>query len=104
MTPRSRTVFSTLVIESSSLKIFSGKLKTHWTGPFTVTQVFPYGTIELSQTDGPNFKETSSYGSISESSPAFTSGIPHNDGLFESEDTDVYVTADDGLSDDMANL
>ncbi|GJQ95120.1 reverse transcriptase domain-containing protein [Tanacetum coccineum] len=33
-----------------------GKLKTHWTGPFTVTQVFPYGTLELSQTDGPNFK------------------------------------------------
>nr|GEY47221.1 reverse transcriptase domain-containing protein [Tanacetum cinerariifolium] len=28
------------------LKIFSGKLKTRWTGPFTVTQVFPYGTIE----------------------------------------------------------
>nr|GFB95044.1 reverse transcriptase domain-containing protein [Tanacetum cinerariifolium] len=33
-----------------------GKLKTRWTGPFTVTQVFPYGTIELSQTNGPNFK------------------------------------------------
>nr|GEV55581.1 reverse transcriptase domain-containing protein [Tanacetum cinerariifolium] len=41
---------------SSRLKIFLGKLKTRWTGPFTVTQVFPYGTIELSQTDGPNFK------------------------------------------------
>nr|GEY58250.1 reverse transcriptase domain-containing protein [Tanacetum cinerariifolium] len=38
------------------LKIFSGKLKTHWSGPFTITQVFPYGTVELSQTDGPNFK------------------------------------------------
>nr|GEZ35523.1 reverse transcriptase domain-containing protein [Tanacetum cinerariifolium] len=34
----------------------SGKLKTHWTGPFTITQVFPYGTVELSQTDMPNFK------------------------------------------------
>nr|GEV99640.1 reverse transcriptase domain-containing protein [Tanacetum cinerariifolium] len=33
-----------------------GKLKTRWTGPFTVTQVFPYGTIELSQIDGLNFK------------------------------------------------
>nr|GEX76796.1 reverse transcriptase domain-containing protein [Tanacetum cinerariifolium] len=40
----------------SRLKIFSRKLKTRWTGPFTVTQVFPYGTVELSQTDGPNFK------------------------------------------------
>nr|GEU29778.1 hypothetical protein [Tanacetum cinerariifolium] len=38
------------------LKIFSGKLKTHWSGPFTITQVFPYGTVELSQTDRPNFK------------------------------------------------
>ncbi|GJW88925.1 reverse transcriptase domain-containing protein [Tanacetum coccineum] len=41
---------------NSRLKIFSGKLKTRWTGPFTVTQVFPYGTVELSQTDGRNFK------------------------------------------------
>nr|GEY96346.1 reverse transcriptase domain-containing protein [Tanacetum cinerariifolium]GEZ00146.1 reverse transcriptase domain-containing protein [Tanacetum cinerariifolium] len=35
---------------------FAGKLKTRWTGPFTVTQVLPYGTVELSQTDIPNFK------------------------------------------------
>nr|GEZ46082.1 reverse transcriptase domain-containing protein [Tanacetum cinerariifolium] len=38
------------------IKIFSGKLKTSWSGPFTITLVFPYGTIKLSQTDGPNFK------------------------------------------------
>nr|GEX27532.1 reverse transcriptase domain-containing protein [Tanacetum cinerariifolium] len=41
---------------NSRLKIFSGKLKTRWSGPFTITQVFPYGTIELSQPNGPNFK------------------------------------------------
>ncbi|GJT18833.1 reverse transcriptase domain-containing protein [Tanacetum coccineum] len=41
---------------NSRLKIFSGKLKTRWTGPFTVAQVFLYGTIELSSTNGPNFK------------------------------------------------
>nr|GEU67929.1 reverse transcriptase domain-containing protein [Tanacetum cinerariifolium] len=41
---------------NSRLKIFSGKLKTCWFGPFTITQVFPYGTIELSQPNGPNFK------------------------------------------------
>ncbi|GKE31167.1 reverse transcriptase domain-containing protein [Tanacetum coccineum] len=34
----------------------SGKLKTRWSGPFTVTQVFPYGTVELSQNSRPNFK------------------------------------------------
>nr|GEY13969.1 reverse transcriptase domain-containing protein [Tanacetum cinerariifolium] len=38
------------------LKIFSGKLKTRWSGPFTIANVFPYGTIELSQANGPNFK------------------------------------------------
>nr|GFC58550.1 reverse transcriptase domain-containing protein [Tanacetum cinerariifolium] len=26
------------------------------TGPFTITKVFPYGTVELSQANGPNFK------------------------------------------------
>ncbi|GJS45256.1 hypothetical protein Tco_0595377 [Tanacetum coccineum] len=46
-----------VLLFNSRLKIFSGKLKTRWTGPFTVTQVFPYGTVELSQTDGPNFKD-----------------------------------------------
>ncbi|GJV16793.1 reverse transcriptase domain-containing protein [Tanacetum coccineum] len=45
-----------VLLFNSRLKIFSGKLKTHWSGPFTITQVFPYGTIELSQPDGPNFK------------------------------------------------
>nr|GEZ47715.1 reverse transcriptase domain-containing protein [Tanacetum cinerariifolium] len=33
-----------------------GKLKTRWSGPFTIAKVFPYGTVELSQANGPNFK------------------------------------------------
>nr|GEX77587.1 reverse transcriptase domain-containing protein [Tanacetum cinerariifolium] len=45
-----------VLLFNSLLKIFSGKLKTRWTGPFTIAHVFPYGTIELSQPDGPNFK------------------------------------------------
>nr|GEU69750.1 reverse transcriptase domain-containing protein [Tanacetum cinerariifolium] len=45
-----------VLLFNSRLKIFLGKLKTCWTGPFTVTQVFPCGTVVLSQTDGPNFK------------------------------------------------
>nr|GEY39635.1 reverse transcriptase domain-containing protein [Tanacetum cinerariifolium] len=40
----------------SRLKIFSRKLKTRWSGPFTITKIFPYGTVELSQQDGLNFK------------------------------------------------
>nr|GEY09467.1 reverse transcriptase domain-containing protein [Tanacetum cinerariifolium] len=45
-----------VLLFNSRLKIFSGKLKTHWSGPFTIAKVFPYGTIELSQAKGPNFK------------------------------------------------
>nr|GEV89638.1 reverse transcriptase domain-containing protein [Tanacetum cinerariifolium] len=45
-----------VLLFNSRLKIFSGKLKTRWSGTFTITRVFPYGTIELSQPDGPNFK------------------------------------------------
>nr|GEW18974.1 reverse transcriptase domain-containing protein [Tanacetum cinerariifolium] len=44
-----------VLLFNSHLKIFSGKLKTRWSGPFTITKVFPYGTVELSQPDGPNF-------------------------------------------------
>ncbi|GJW77660.1 reverse transcriptase domain-containing protein, partial [Tanacetum coccineum] len=40
-----------VLLFNSRLKIFSGKLKTRWTRPFTVAKVFPYGTVELSQTD-----------------------------------------------------
>nr|GEV28870.1 reverse transcriptase domain-containing protein [Tanacetum cinerariifolium] len=45
-----------VLLFNSRLKIFSGKLKTRWSGPFTITHVFPYGTIKLSQPNGPNFK------------------------------------------------
>ncbi|GJS07111.1 hypothetical protein Tco_0363907 [Tanacetum coccineum] len=39
-----------VLLFNSRLKIFSGKLKTRWTGPFIVTQVFPYGrTVKLSK-------------------------------------------------------
>ncbi|GJX49556.1 reverse transcriptase domain-containing protein [Tanacetum coccineum] len=38
-----------VLLFNSRLKIFSGKLKSRWFGPFTITEVFPYGTIELSQ-------------------------------------------------------
>nr|GEU68319.1 reverse transcriptase domain-containing protein [Tanacetum cinerariifolium] len=45
-----------VLLFNSRLKIFSGKIKTHWSGPFTITKVFSYGTVELSQPDSPNFK------------------------------------------------
>nr|GFA48257.1 reverse transcriptase domain-containing protein [Tanacetum cinerariifolium]GFA49295.1 reverse transcriptase domain-containing protein [Tanacetum cinerariifolium] len=45
-----------VLLFNSRLKIFSGKLKSRWSGPFTISHVFLYGTVELSQPDGPNFK------------------------------------------------
>nr|GEX65303.1 reverse transcriptase domain-containing protein [Tanacetum cinerariifolium] len=45
-----------VLLFNSRLKIFSGKLKSRWSGPFTISHVFPYGTVELTQPDGPNFK------------------------------------------------
>nr|GEU32313.1 reverse transcriptase domain-containing protein [Tanacetum cinerariifolium] len=45
-----------VLLFNSRLKIFSGKLKTRWSGPFTITEVYPYGTAKLSHADGLNFK------------------------------------------------
>ncbi|GKB43717.1 hypothetical protein Tco_0888659 [Tanacetum coccineum] len=45
-----------VLLFNSRLKMFSGKLKSRWSRPFTISQVFPYGTVELSQNSGPNFK------------------------------------------------
>nr|GEV23099.1 reverse transcriptase domain-containing protein [Tanacetum cinerariifolium] len=45
-----------VLLFNSRLKILSSKLKTRWSRPFTITKVFPYGTVELSQANGPNFK------------------------------------------------
>ncbi|GJW95783.1 reverse transcriptase domain-containing protein [Tanacetum coccineum] len=46
-----------VLLFNSRLKMFSGKLKSRWSGPFTITQVFPYGTVELSQNSELNFKD-----------------------------------------------
>nr|GEU57771.1 DNA-directed DNA polymerase [Tanacetum cinerariifolium] len=45
-----------VLLFNSRLKILSKKLKTRWSGPFTITKVFPYRTVKLSQPDGQNFK------------------------------------------------
>nr|GEZ70787.1 reverse transcriptase domain-containing protein [Tanacetum cinerariifolium] len=45
-----------VLLFNSHLKIFYGKLKTRWSGPFTITEVYPYATAKLSHADGSNFK------------------------------------------------
>jgi len=36
-----------VLLFNSRLRLFPGKLKSRWSGPFTVREVFPYGTIEI---------------------------------------------------------
>src|SRR5262249_42469639 len=36
----------TVLLYNSRLKLFPGKLKSHWSGPFTITGVSPHGSIE----------------------------------------------------------
>nr|GEW14120.1 reverse transcriptase domain-containing protein [Tanacetum cinerariifolium] len=45
-----------VLLFNSQLKIFSGKLKSRWSGPFTIIEVYPYGTAKLAHSDGSNFK------------------------------------------------
>nr|GEY83286.1 reverse transcriptase domain-containing protein [Tanacetum cinerariifolium] len=49
MMTRSKTAFSIL-------KIFSGKLKSRWSGPLTIAEIYPYETAKLIHSDGCNFK------------------------------------------------
>nr|GEU37630.1 reverse transcriptase domain-containing protein [Tanacetum cinerariifolium] len=45
-----------VLLFNSRLKIFSGKLKSHWSGPFTIAEIYPYRTAKLIHPDGCNFK------------------------------------------------
>ena len=36
--------------------MFPGKLKSKWTGPYLVTQLFPHGAFELETKEGVRFK------------------------------------------------
>ena len=45
-----------VLLFNSRLKLFPGKLKSRWSGPFNVTKVFPYGALEIQQGDSSPFK------------------------------------------------
>nr|GFA54849.1 reverse transcriptase domain-containing protein [Tanacetum cinerariifolium] len=45
-----------VLLFNSRLKIFSGKLKSRWSGPFTISKIYPYGTAKLVHPDSSNFK------------------------------------------------
>nr|GEV45303.1 reverse transcriptase domain-containing protein [Tanacetum cinerariifolium] len=45
-----------VLLFNSRLKIFSGKLKSRWSGPFIISEIYPYETPKLTHSDGSNFK------------------------------------------------
>jgi hypothetical protein len=45
-----------VLLFNSRLKLFPGKLKSRWTGPYIFAKVFEYGTVELRTEDGRLFK------------------------------------------------
>ena len=47
---------SQVLLYNSRLRLFPGKLKSRWTGPYIVTETFPYGTVELENSAGIRFK------------------------------------------------
>nr|GEY44511.1 hypothetical protein [Tanacetum cinerariifolium] len=55
---RDQAYKNSLIYEERTKKLHDSKIKNRIfnVGPFTINQVFPYGTVELSQPDGLNFK------------------------------------------------
>nr|GEZ96336.1 reverse transcriptase domain-containing protein [Tanacetum cinerariifolium] len=45
-----------VLLFNSRLKIFSRRLKSCWSGLFTISEIYPYGTAKLIHPDGCNFK------------------------------------------------
>ena len=45
-----------VLLFNSRLRLFSVKLKSKWTGPYLVTQLFPHGGVELETKEGVRFK------------------------------------------------
>nr|GEV68490.1 reverse transcriptase domain-containing protein [Tanacetum cinerariifolium] len=45
-----------VLLFNSRHKIFLGKLKSRWSGPFTISEIYPYGTAKLIHPNGCNFK------------------------------------------------
>ena len=45
-----------VLLFNSRLRLFPRKLKSKWTGPYLVTQLFPHGAVELETKEGVGFK------------------------------------------------
>ena len=45
-----------MLVDSSGSPCLPGKIKSKWTGPYLITQVFPHGEVELKAKEGVQFK------------------------------------------------
>nr|XP_027101598.1 uncharacterized protein LOC113722501 [Coffea arabica] len=45
-----------VLLFNSSLKLFPGKLKSRWSGPFEAVRMFPYGAVKMKGENGAPFK------------------------------------------------
>ena len=45
--PKDFNIGDQVLLFNSRLKLFPGKLKSRWSGPFTIKEVLPYGAITL---------------------------------------------------------
>ncbi|XP_062088744.1 uncharacterized protein LOC133795304 [Humulus lupulus] len=45
-----------VLLFNSRLKLFPGKLKSRWSGPYTIVKVFPYGAVEVCSEKSGTFK------------------------------------------------
>ena len=55
ITRKEFTAGQQVLLFNSRLKLFPGKLKSRWSGPFTVTKVFPHGGVEVSHPEKGTF-------------------------------------------------
>ncbi|XP_071924688.1 uncharacterized protein [Coffea arabica] len=54
--PKQFQVGQKVLLFNSRLRLFPGKLKSRWSGSFEVTQVFPYGVVEVANSRNERFK------------------------------------------------
>ena len=45
-----------VLLFNSRLSLFPGKLKSKWTSPYLITQLFPHGVVKLENKEGVRFK------------------------------------------------
>ncbi|XP_074300618.1 uncharacterized protein LOC141631912 [Silene latifolia] len=54
--PREFYVGDKVLLFNARLRLFPGKLKSRWSGPYTVTSVFKFGSVELENSAGVKLK------------------------------------------------